>query len=117
MDQSHDDDDFIWMNYVEAVIGQNEADNDRSWWQNLWEMCVSISKVLPRRASFRYFSICGSADSASEDAFMKPVDADKLIISFLLNFLVPLVLVSHFCGFLLNVEREGLQPFSFVLIW
>ena len=47
-------------------------------------MCVSISKVLPRqrcRASFRYFSICGPADSASEDAFMKPVDADKLIIS------------------------------------
>ena len=31
MDQSHDDDDSILMNYVEAVIGQNEADNDRSW--------------------------------------------------------------------------------------
>ena len=106
MDQSHDDDDLIWINFVEAVIGQNEADNDRSWWQNLWEMCVGISKVLPRqrrRASFRYFSICGPADYASEDAFMKPVDADNLIISFLLNFLVPLV--------------PHTQPFSFVLIW
>ena len=106
MDQSNDDDDFIWMNYVEAVIGQNEADNDRSWWQNLWEMCVSISKVLPRRASFRYFSICGSADSASEDAFMKPVDADKLIIS----FFSPSGSGPPFLWFLT-------QPFSFVLIW
>ena len=103
MDQSHDDDDFIWMNYVEAVIGQNEADNDRSWWRKIKEMCVGISKVLPRRASFRYFSICGSAVSASEDAFMKPVDADKLIISFLLNYLVPLV--PHF-----------IKPFSLMLI-
>ena len=97
MDQSHDDDDLIWMNFVGAVIGHNEANNDRNWWQKLWEMRVNISKVLPRqrrRASFRYFSICGSADSASEDVFMKPVDADKLIISFLLNFLVPLL--PHF---------------------